>query len=150
MEPDPQPNCRKQRNYHDEQLRHKPQDEWIQVTSNINRKSKVCNNNLIQLIPHMANKFKILSNLKEDSETSCAMFKKEESPNVRCHQIRTRKSQTMKSPKKVKHKVLIIGDSHTRNSVHLVQDTLGTDYEVSSFVKPGAQMNAITKTARRN
>jgi hypothetical protein len=32
MEPHPQPNCRKQRNYHDEQLQsHKSQDDWIQV-----------------------------------------------------------------------------------------------------------------------
>lgn len=51
------------------------------------------------------------------------------------------------SAKKVKHNVLIIGDSHASNSVSLLQDNLNKDYEVSSFVKPGAQMNAITGTA---
>ena len=30
----------------------------------------------------------------------------------------------------------------------LLQDNLGTNYEVSSFIKPGAQMNEITKTAK--
>jgi len=122
--------------------------DWIQVTSNINRKSKVCNNNLIQLIPHTANKFETLTNLKEDSETSCAACKKEESTNLRGHQIKAKKTQIVKSLRKGKHKVLIIGDSHTRNCATLVQDKLGTGYEVSSFVEPGAQMNVITQTAR--
>jgi hypothetical protein len=53
----------------------------------------------------------------------------------------------VKSAKKVKHTVLIIGDSHARNSASLLQDNHNKDYEVSSFVKPGAQMNAITGTA---
>jgi hypothetical protein len=29
-----------------------------------------------------------------------------------------------------------------------VQDNLGINYKVSSFIKPGAQMNEITKTVR--
>jgi hypothetical protein len=51
---------------------------------------------------------------------------------------------------KVKYKVLIIiiGDSHARNCASILQDNLSIDYKVSSFVKPGAQMNEITKTAR--
>jgi len=53
----------------------------------------------------------------------------------------------VKSAKKVKHKVLIIGDSHARNSASLLQDNLSKDYEASSFIKPGAQMHAITGTA---
>ena len=42
----------------------------------------------------------------------------------------------------------MIGDSHARNCATLLQDNLSIDYNVSSFVKPGAQMNEITKTAR--
>ena len=61
---------------------------------------------------------------------------------------KTRKTQIVKSLNKVKHKVLIIGDSHARNCANLLQDNLSIDYKVSSFVKPGAQMNEITKTAR--
>ena len=57
-------------------------------------------------------------------------------------------TQIVKSLNKVKHKVLIIGDSHARNCVTLLQDNLSIDYNVSSFVKPGAQMNEIKKTAR--
>lgn len=48
---------------------------------------------------------------------------------------------------KVKHSVLIIGDSHASNSASLLQDNLNPDYAVSSIVKPGAHMNAITDTA---
>ena len=41
----------------------------------------------------------------------------------------------------------VIVDSHARNCANLLQDNLSIDY-VSSFVKPGAQMNGIIKTAR--
>lgn len=41
----------------------------------------------------------------------------------------------------------VIVDSHARNCANLLQDNLSIDY-VSSFVKPGAQMNEIIKTAR--
>ena len=54
----------------------------------------------------------------------------------------------MKSFKKEKHKVPIIGDSHARKCVTLLHDNLGINYEVSSFIKPDAQMNDITKTER--
>jgi signal recognition particle GTPase len=54
----------------------------------------------------------------------------------------------VKSLKTEKHKVLVIGDSHARKCATLLQDNLGTNYEVSSFLKPGAQMNEITKTAK--
>jgi hypothetical protein len=53
----------------------------------------------------------------------------------------------VKSLKTEKHKVLIIGDSHARKYVILPQDNIGINYEVSSFIKLGAQMNGITKTA---
>jgi len=47
-----------------------------------------------------------------------------------------------------KHKVLVIGDRHARKCATLLQDKLGKNCEVSSFVKPGAQMNEIAKTAK--
>ena len=81
-------------------------------------------------------------------EFPSSTYNKEETSNVKRHQAKTRKTQIVKSLNKVKHKVLIIGDSHARNCVTLLQDNLSIDYNVSSFVKPGAQMNEIKKTAR--
>jgi len=52
------------------------------------------------------------------------------------------------SASKVKNKVLIIGDSHARNCVTRLQDNLSSEYKVSSYIKPGARMSEITKTAR--
>jgi len=43
--------------------------------------------------------------------------------------------------------VLIYGDSHARGSAPRLQLNLGKDYAVSSFIKPGAQMKAISTTA---
>jgi len=53
------------------------------------------------------------------------------------------------SPRKGKRKVSIIVYSRTRNCAALVQGILGTYYEVSSFVKPGAQMNVLIKKSER-
>jgi hypothetical protein len=50
-------------------------------------------------------------------------------------------------PMKPKHKVLIIGDSHTRKCSSVLQNNLNMDYKVSSFVKPGALMKELIKTA---
>jgi len=46
------------------------------------------------------------------------------------------------------HKILMIGDSHVRNYATKLQRNLGTNYEVSSFVKPGIGMDTIVNTAR--
>ena len=40
------------------------------------------------------------------------------------------------------------GDSHVRNSATELQHNLGANYEVSSFVKTGAGMDAVVNTAR--
>jgi len=58
------------------------------------------------------------------------------------------KTQLVTSLKKEKHKVQIIGDGHARKCATLLQDNIGTTYEVSSFIKAGAQMNEITNTAK--
>ena len=46
------------------------------------------------------------------------------------------------------HKILMTGDSHVRNCATEFQHNLGANYEVSSFVKTGAGMDAIVNTAR--
>ena len=38
---------------------------------------------------------------------------------------------------------MILGDSHARRCADLVQDNLNSDYRVSSFIKPSAQMSEI-------
>ena len=78
-----QPDPMEQKDYYDEQLQvPTSKDNWIEVTPNVNKNSKVYNRNFIQLIPHTANRFELLSNLKEESVTSCTSNKKEETPNI--------------------------------------------------------------------
>jgi hypothetical protein len=43
----------------------------------------------------------------------------------------------------VKQKVVIIGDSHTRNCAAELQHDMGKDYSVIGLVKPGAGMGHI-------
>ena len=145
VEPRAQPDYRNQSVYHDEQQgSYSSKDDWTQVISTFNRKVNTTNNHLIQLIPLTHNKYDVLSNLKEERETPIPAYKKVAPPNTRGHRTNIRKAQIVKSAKKVKHKILITDDSHSRNSASLLQDNLNKDYEASSFVRPGAQMNVIT------
>ena len=95
------PDCVKQSDFYNEQLQYqKSTNDWIHVASHSQVKSKVCNNNLIQVIPCMANKFEILSNLN-DNEKSYAAFEKEESSNVRSGYQKVTKNPPGKSRKSV-------------------------------------------------
>ena len=99
------------------------------------------------LILYTANRFEVLANLKEESVISSSSYQGKVTSHVRCHPIGTRKTQSVKCPKKVIRNVQIIGDSHARKCASLLQDNLGMDFAVSSFVKPGAPLSEITKTA---
>jgi len=95
-----QPDSRKQSDYHAEQHGgYNSKDDWTQVTS-LNRNAKPSNKHLRQLIPPTLNKYDVLSNLKEDSETPNPTYKKKESLNIRGKRINTRKTQLVKSAKK--------------------------------------------------
>jgi hypothetical protein len=45
-------------------------------------------------------------------------------------------------------KIVIIGDSHARNSAAKLKQCLGSNYAISSFVKPGTGMRAIVDTVK--
>jgi hypothetical protein len=67
---------------------------------------------------------------------------------VKLHHKKKLCAQPVKSFIKAKSRVLIIGVSHARNCATRLQDILGSEFKVSSFVKPAAQMCEISKTAR--
>jgi hypothetical protein len=50
----------------------------------------------------------------------------------------------------MKHKIVIIGNSHARNIAAELQHSLGLRFSVSSFVKPGAGMNVIVDTVKED
>jgi hypothetical protein len=98
------------------------------------RKVKLTRNSLLTTTPPIQNKFGPLTNLKEDS-----MLPSPSQP-IKPRQIR------VKNHSAAKHKVLIVGDSHARDSASQLQHYLGDDYSVSSFVKPGAPIEDILTT----
>jgi lysophospholipase L1-like esterase len=50
----------------------------------------------------------------------------------------------------VKQKIIIIGDSHARNSAAKLQHNLDSTFTVSSFVKPGTGMGIIVDTVKED
>ena len=71
-------------------------DDWVQVATKINRKYKDFNSNLVQLIPHTANKFELLYNLKVNESTSTPIME-QETLNISIYQKTMRKTQLVKS-----------------------------------------------------
>jgi molybdopterin biosynthesis enzyme MoaB len=58
--------------------------------------------------------------------------------------------QSAKKIKNVKQKIVIIGDTHARNSAAELQHSLSSIFLVSSFVKPGAEMKVIVDTVKED
>ena len=113
-----------------------------------NKASSQLRNNLIQIIP-TANKFGILANLNNVSETLSASFKRDITSNNSKKKIQ-KKTQGPNSSKARTQRVILIGDSHVRNCATDLQHNLDRKYQVSSFAKPGAIMEEIVNTVRED
>ena len=74
--------------------------------------------------------------------------RKEENYKNKLHQKNLLNTHPVKSANTVKNKVLIIGDSHARNCATKLQDNLSSEFSISGYVKPGANMYEISKTVR--
>ena len=110
--------------------------------------------NLIQVIL-TANKFEILVNMNDSNLTECPTsiltasnvnsekFKKKDQKKT---QRLLRKTQGNNKPGRRRQRILLLGDSHTRKYATDSQHNLGHDYEVTSFVKPGAAMKEIVSS----
>ena len=118
----------------DQRISPTQQGGWRQVPF-MARKVKSTRNSLLTTTLPTQNKFGPLTNLKEDSKLPSLI------------QLTKPRQIRVKNHSALKHKVLIAGDSHARDSASRLQHYLGEDYSVSSFVKPGAPMEDILKTA---
>ena len=56
--------------------------------------------------------------------------------------------QSVNKIKHVNQKIVIIGDSHARNSAAELQHSLGSNFAVPSFVKPGAGLKVMVDTVK--
>ena len=103
-----------------------------------------------------ANKFEVLTNVKDPSEaTSSTSASIESDITLRNFEEKNQKTNQMKTqgPSKVRKRrprIVLIGDSHARNCAMDLQHNLGGKYEVLGFAKPGAVMEEIVKTASKD
>jgi len=118
------------------------------VNSNPRRKKKeylTCENgNLLMLqqfqpIPVVTNRYALLDNLQEVTETSHKQNKTSEGASI--------KNLKKSLPKTKKKKIVIIGDSHARGYAAEISSVLGNDFEVTGTVIPGARLENITNLA---
>jgi hypothetical protein len=67
------------------------------------------------------------------------------------NQIVGKQSQklTSKKKKKMKHKILITGDSHGREWASYVKYNLENDFEVQGVINPGAGLKEITNSLKK-
>jgi hypothetical protein len=71
------------------------------------------------------------------------------SSNKTGNQIVGKQSQKLTSRKKIKHKILIIGDSHGRECASNVKYNLENDFEVQGVINPGAGLKDITNSVKK-
>ena len=113
------------------------------------KKKHYARRNLQQLSLETSNQFATLANLNEESEFPGYVPTMKRSISSNNHCVKRRPViQNASKTKRVNQKIVIIGDSHARNSVAELQHCLGSNFAVSSFLKPGAGMKAIVNTAK--
>jgi hypothetical protein len=123
---------------------------WINVTSNQHNKSRFLDRNHIQLIPQTVNRYKLLANLNEESESPRTLTSEDTAQSSRSFRMTQQKMiQGVNTRTRKKHKIIIIiiGDIHVR-TVLLNYSITYVHFKVSSFVKSGAGMSVITNTAK--
>jgi hypothetical protein len=121
-------------------------EDWAQVTSKKYKKKYVFNSNLSQIIPTINNRYKRLSNLKDEDTVIGTSKAVKISSSSNYLQVR-KKNQLAKGVLRSEHKVMIIGDSHAKKCAAELCHNLDHRYEVCGFIKPGARSNEIIRTA---
>jgi hypothetical protein len=103
------------------------------------------NSNLIQIIPAAANRYGLLSNLKNE-ETNRSQFISE-NQDVSLQHSNAKMKQKPLFVSKVDdndlHKVIIMGDSHVRGCLGKLTSVLGSGFTVIGISKPNANVSAI-------
>jgi len=124
-------------------------DKWSHHSSNRRRKPQQRRRNLQQLPLQTSNYFEPLANLIDGNEyPKCLTFVNQIQVSSNPMTKRRSLSPSVKKTNNIKHNIVIIGDSHGWNCAAELQHNLGTKFAVSSYVKPGAGMSAITHTAK--
>jgi predicted phosphodiesterase len=71
------------------------------------------------------------------------------SSNKTGNQIVGKQSQKVTSRKKMKHRILIIGDSHGRECASNIKYNLENDFEVQGVINPGTGLKEITNSMKK-
>jgi hypothetical protein len=138
-------------------------DDWVQVPDNRSKRSRISHIHYPRPIPTILNRFAPLHNLSNLNEDSKAVKTLEDSielngkKNLKLQSSNQEKitklsqlSSTIgasKAGNKRKHKVVIIGDSHSRGLAKEVQNHVNKNFEVSGLVKPGTGAEIILNLA---
>jgi hypothetical protein len=132
--------------YNGEQSKAQPDKvNWVQIKTKNNKKHKDYNSNLIQITPNIDNVYELLPNLKEDDATNRIM-KKLRTRNTNKFPKTKERNQSKEDINKMKHKVLLIGDSHAKKCAAELRNNLDSRYETSGMVKPGVKTNSLIVT----
>jgi hypothetical protein len=120
-------------------------NKWSHYSSNRRRKPQQIRTNLQQLPLQTSNQFELLANLKDGKEypkciTSVNQVQVLNSLTTKCQDL----SLSVKKTNNIKQNIVIIGDSHTRNSAAELCHNLDTKFAISSYVKPGVEMSVVT------
>jgi len=115
------------------------------------KKTTAHKENLRQLTLETSNQYANLANLNDGSEFPGYVPGVKQSKPLNYHCMKRQPAiQNAGKTKRVKQKIVIIGDSHAKNSAAELQHCLGSTFIVSSFIKPSAGMKTIIDKAKED
>jgi hypothetical protein len=120
------------------------EQEWKTVSRGYKKPPTIDRASYYQ-IPVIINRYEQLRNSRKEEELTRVQMK--------IYELKTRKDgrekmrQKANKQEKMKHKIIVIGDSHARGCAAEMKRYLDTDFDVIGFGNPGAGLSTITTSA---
>jgi hypothetical protein len=126
---------------------------WARVATLQHNKSKYKKQKVACPLQITSNRYNLLCNDTNDDDdddndntpTNLSKLRKPTTSHVKRERKKNHKKRSVEN--KV-HKVLMLGDSHTRGCASKVRNQLNNEYEVSEFINPGSEMKNIKESAK--
>jgi hypothetical protein len=114
---------------------------WTEVVNRRHKRANSGKHDNIYRISVIKNRYKLPCDIKVNESQ---IFNSAGNQEIR----KPYKKQT--SPKKKRHRIVIIGDSHGRECASKISYNLDSDFEVQGIIKPNADLSVITNTVKED
>ena len=118
------------------------EDKWIEVVPGHHRRAKqiATSKEPGSRTVETENRYHVLQSLQEAKGVT---------EGLELKKTRSIANTSVRTQKKKKHKIILIGDSHARCCAEKLSNYLGSAYEVTGYVSPSTGLDVITNSAKK-